>query len=82
MSVISASATREEKRTWLTRPIEWAGNITFFTALFGFVFLLEGQIDLKLIAYGAVIALAIAAGLLIWGLARISRASRGSYGKL
>lgn len=77
MSVDAVHGTREEKLKWLLRPVEWASNVAAFGAVFGFVFwYFEMYGDTTLIV-ALVAMLALIAGLLIWGSARISNAARG-----
>jgi hypothetical protein len=73
---IAATATRQEKEKWLTRPIDWAWNSSFFGGCMGLLMWLNG------VETGYVLTIAIgsnicAAVLLGWAVKRITNAARG-----
>lgn len=74
---IAAHETREEKLKWLLQPVEWASNVAFFGAVFGFVFWYFEIYGATTLIVALVAMLALIAGLLIWASARISNAARG-----
>lgn len=76
---ISSTTTFEEKEKWLLRPVSIAGSIAWFAGIFGFAYYYFGLLNHETIILLLVAALAVNAGLLIWGVARIARAARGQY---
>lgn len=78
MSIYSMT-TFQEKEKWLLRPVAIAGSIAWFAGIFGFVYYYFGMLGHETIILLLVAALAINAGLLIWGVARIQKAARGQY---
>ena len=73
---IADCETREERIEWLQRPINWAFHLSFDIGLFGFVYCWFNIWDAKMIAYTLSAVLAVNAGLLIWGISRLTRATR------
>lgn len=76
---ISSATTFEEKEKWLLRPVAIAGSIAWFAGIFGFVYYYFGLLHHEAIILLLVAAFAVNAGLLIWGVARITKAARGLY---
>lgn len=78
MSTI-AIETRQQKEKWLLRPVAIAGSIAWFAGIFGFVYYYFGIYSHETLILMLIAALAVNAGLLIWGVARIQNAIRGRY---
>lgn len=76
---VSALDTREDKLKWLLRPTQWASSLSFFGAIFGFVFWHYGiySAETLVIALGA--ALGVNAVLLFWAVARVSNVVRRNF---
>jgi hypothetical protein len=77
---IAAHATRDDKLNWLIRPVAWASNVAFFSAVFGAVYWYFGLWSLNWIVPALCACLGVTAGLLIWAVARMTNASRHPHG--
>lgn len=75
---IAENATREDKVTWLFRPVEWSSNVAFFGAIFGFVMWYFGIYDADILVIALCIALGLNFGLAMWALSRLNNAARKS----
>jgi hypothetical protein len=75
---IAENATREDKMTWLLRPIEWSSHVAFFGTIFGFVLWYFGVYDADWIVVALCVAMGVNFGLVTWGVSRLSRAARRS----
>lgn len=73
---IAGHETREEKLRWLVRPVAWASNVAFFSAVFGFVYWYFDEVDANHLILALCACLGVTAGLLIWAVARMTNASR------
>ena len=76
---VSAVEFREEKLSWLLRPIGWASHICSYGTLLSALMWINGDVSIEVIVGASIAALAITAGLLIWGIARVQNAVRGRY---
>lgn len=77
MAMVSADAPREAKQEWLMRPFDWAYNVSFFGAFFGFVYWYLGEFEAKYLVLPLCAALAAIFVLLLWGFKRLDVATRG-----
>lgn len=77
MAMVAADAPREEKQKWLMRPFDWAYNVSFFGAFFGFIYWHFGAFDTKYLAVALCAALAVVFALLLWGFRRLHVATGG-----
>lgn len=75
----AAHGSREEKLKWLLRPVEWASTLSFFGAVFGFVYWYFEIYSAQTVAVLLAAALAANAVLLMWAIARISNLVRRYY---
>jgi hypothetical protein len=77
MTAISANATREEKRQWLTSPLGHAASVSFFGG-FGLGLMWLNGMDIGYVATMAVASNAIAYCLILWQSKRLSDATRSA----
>ncbi len=73
---VAVHGTREEKLKWLLRPVQWASTLSFFSAIFGFVYWHYGFYEANSLAFGLCAILAVNAALLSWALARVNNVAR------
>jgi hypothetical protein len=71
--------TREGKLKWLLRPAQLASSLSFFAAIFGFVYWHFGIYSAETVAVALIAAMAVNAVLLIWAVGRISNVVRGRF---
>lgn len=76
MSVTAALGTREGKLKWLLRPFSWASSVAWFSAWFGVVYYAFGLASDRVIIFSLIAALAANSALLIWGISRLTSATR------
>lgn len=76
---VSALDTREDKLKWLLRPAEWASTLSFFGAIFGFVFWYFGIYSAETLVIALCAALCANAVLLIWAVGRVSNVVRRNF---
>jgi hypothetical protein len=75
---VEALDTREDKIKWITRPFCWAYDLAWFLCLCGIAPWYFG--DVMPYSYLCAIlfaGLATIAGLLLWGIARVTNVARG-----
>ena len=77
MAMVAAGATREEKEAWVWRPLNWAWSVSFFAAVFGFVYYYFAAFDPGVVIVGLIMANVATAGMLLWAIRRIDFAMRG-----
>lgn len=76
---VSALDTREDKLKWLLRPAQWASSLSFFGAIFGFVYWYYGVYSAETVVIALSGALGVNAALLIWTVGRISNIVRRTF---
>lgn len=74
---VAMQETREDKLKWLLRPVEWASGLSFFGAVFGLVYWLDGLYRADQIVLALCAVLGVNFALLLWAINRMTRAARG-----
>jgi hypothetical protein len=76
---MAETVTRDDKLKWLLRPLSWAQSLCSCTAIVAASMWYDGKLDTPFVMEGLILAMAIASGLMIWGIARVSNAAKGRY---
>lgn len=76
---VTARHAREDKLKWLLRPFEWALSVCVYPALLVGMMWFDGKLPWRDAAVILFAALVIAAGLVLWGIRRMTNAARGRW---
>lgn len=74
--MIAATATYQEKRDWVLRPVGWAFRICLYSLIFGPLLWYDGHVEIGAILAFAMFAFMLVGGLLGWALYRINQATQ------
>ena len=76
---VAVHDTREEKLKWLLRQAQWASSLSFFSAVFGFVYWYYGIYSAETVVIALSAVLVVNAALLLWAVARITNIVRRAF---
>ena len=77
MSVAAAPVSKEDKITWLMRPLNWAYSLSIIAGVLGLILTLQSEFDARVIAMWLSGALLVIFCLLLWAIGRLAKAVRG-----